>query len=78
MLRVNSTYAIFRAVQSGVGIGGLPAYMSEEAGNLVEILPELRGPSYNAYFVYPEELRDCKRISVFRDFLIGKIKNRSE
>ncbi len=52
--------------------------MSEEAGNLVEILPELRGPSYNAYFVYPEELRDCKRISVFRDFLIGKIKNRSE
>ncbi|HIJ43607.1 MAG: LysR family transcriptional regulator [Rhodospirillales bacterium] len=78
VLRVNSTYAIFRAVQSGVGIGGLPAYMSEEAGNLVEILPELRGPSYNAYFVYPEELRDCKRIAVFRDFLIGKIKNRSE
>ena len=78
VLRVNSTYAIFRAVQSGVGIGGLPAYMSEEAGNLVEILPELRGPSYNAYFVYPEELRDCKRIAVFRDFLIGKIKNGSE
>ncbi|MAE44213.1 MAG: LysR family transcriptional regulator [Magnetovibrio sp.] len=78
VLRVNSIYAIFRAVQSGVGIGGLPAYMSEEAGNLVEILPELRGPSYNAYFVYPEELRDCMRISVFRDFLIGKIKNRSE
>ncbi|MEE9544491.1 MAG: LysR family transcriptional regulator [Rhodospirillales bacterium] len=78
VLRVNSIYAIFRAVQSGVGIGGLPAYMSEEAGNLVEILPELRGPSYNAYFVYPEELRDAKRISVFRDFLIGKIKNGSE
>ncbi len=78
VLRVNSIYAIFRAVQSGVGIGGLPAYMSEEAGHLVEILPELRGPSYNAYFVYPEELRDAKRIPVFRDFLIGKIKNRSE
>jgi DNA-binding transcriptional LysR family regulator len=78
VLRVNSIYAIFRAVQSGVGIGGLPSYMGEEVGNLVEILPELHGPSYNAYFVYPEELRDAKRISVFRDFLIGKTKNRSE
>ncbi len=78
VLKVNSIYAIFRAVQSGVGIGGLPAYMGEEVGNLVEILPQLRGPSYNAYFVYPEELRDAKRITVFRDFLISKTKNRSE
>ena len=47
--------------------------MSQEAGNLVEVLPELRGPSFDAYFVYPEELRDSKRIIVFRDFLLRKI-----
>ena len=72
-LRVNSIYGIFRAVQSGLGIGALPHYMSREAGNLVAVLPELRGPSFDAYFVYPEELRDSKRIVVFRDFLLRKI-----
>ncbi len=73
VLRVNSIYGIFRAVQSGVGLAGLPEYMSHETGNLVEVLPELRGPSFNAYFVYPEELRHSKRIAVFRDFIVGEI-----
>ncbi len=73
VLRVNSIYGIFRAVQSGVGLAGLPEYMSPETGNLVEVLPELRGPSFSAYFVYPEELRHSKRIAVFRDFIVGEI-----
>ena len=72
-LKVNNVYGIYRAVQSGLGIAALPDYMSKEASNLVEILPELPGPSYDAYFVYPEELRQSKRISVFRDYLLRKI-----
>ena len=70
---MNSIYGIFRAVQAGLGIGALPDYMSREVRNLVEILPELRGPTVDAYFVYPEELRHSKRITVFRDFLVGNI-----
>lgn len=73
VLRVNSIYGIFRAVQSGLGIGALPDYMSREATNLKEVLPELRGPSIEAYFVYPEELRNSKRITVFRDFLVSRL-----
>jgi DNA-binding transcriptional LysR family regulator len=73
VLKVNNIYGMFRAVQSGLGIAALPDYFSREAGNLVEILPELRGPSFDAYFVYPEELRHSKRITVFRDFLVRKI-----
>ncbi|MDH5747753.1 MAG: LysR family transcriptional regulator [Rhodospirillales bacterium] len=73
VLKVNSIYGIFRAVQSGLGIGALPDYMSREAGNLVEILPELRGPTVDTFFVYPEELRHSQRITVFRDFLLEKI-----
>ena len=72
ILRVNSIYGIFRAVQSGLGIGALPDYMSREATDLVEILPELRGPSIDTYFVYPEELKNSKRITVFRDFLLER------
>lgn len=73
ILRVNSIYGIYRAVQSGLGIAALPEYMSREGRNLIEILPEVRGPSLDAYFVYPEELRNAKRIVVLRDFLVRKM-----
>jgi len=72
-LKVNSTYAIFRAVQSGLGLGALPDYMSRESGNLVEVLPELRGPTVDIFFVYAEELRHSKRIGVFREYLVSRI-----
>ena len=73
VLKVNSVYAMYRAVQSGLGLAALPDYMSKEAGNLVEVLPEVNGPSFDAFFVYPEELRESKRVMVFRDFLLQKI-----
>ncbi|MBK8908683.1 MAG: LysR family transcriptional regulator [Rhodospirillales bacterium] len=72
-LKVNSTYAIFRGVQSGIGIGALPHYLNQETANLVEILPEMVGPTVDVYFVYPEELRHSNRIAVFRDFLLRKV-----
>lgn len=73
VLRVNNIYGIYRAVQSGLGIAALPDYFSTEATNLVQVLPELRGPSFDCYFVYPEELRHSKRVSVFRDFLLQQL-----
>ena len=73
ILQVNNTYGLFRAVSSGLGLAALPDYVAVEAPDLVRILPELTGPPVEAYFVYPEELRSSKRISVFRDFLIRKV-----
>ena len=74
-LRVNSIYGIYRAVLSGLGIAALPYYMSDESPELVEILSELRGPRFDVYFVYPEELRHSKRITSVRDFLVDVVKN---
>jgi len=73
ILKVNSVYAIQRAVQSGLGIASLPEFMVQETEYLVRILPELQGPRIDAYFLYPEELRNSKRIQVFRDFLLRKV-----
>lgn len=73
VLQVNNIYGIYRAVRSGVGIGALPDYFIEGSVNLVHILPELQSPQTEVYFVYPEELRQSVRISVFRDFLVRKI-----
>ena len=76
ILKVNSIYGIFRAVQSGLGIGALPDYSSHVVRNLVEVLPELRGTTIDAFFVYPEELRNSKRIAVFRDYLLSTLDER--
>lgn len=73
ILQVNNIYGMYRAVRSGLGIAALPDYMSSETESLVHILPELVGPRLDTYFVYPEELRHSKRITVFRDFLLHKI-----
>ena len=73
-LRVNSVYGIYRAVCSGLGIAALPYYLSEESPNLIGVLPKIVGPSMDAYFVYPEELKHSKRIDVLREFLLAEIK----
>jgi DNA-binding transcriptional LysR family regulator len=73
VLAVNNLYAIYRAVESGLGIASMPDFMEREAGDLVRILPELHGPEIESFFVYPEELRTSKRIAVFRDFLLRKV-----
>ena len=69
-LRVNSVYGIYHAVRGGLGIAALPIYLSEDATDLVEVLPELAGPSFDVFYVYPEDLRHSKRIAVLRDFIV--------
>jgi len=73
IFRVNSVYGIYRAVRSGLGLAALPEFMMPEKMGLEQVLPELQGPTTQAYFVYPEELRHSKRIAVFRDFLLRKV-----
>ena len=78
-LRVNNIYGIYRAVKAGIGIGTLPQYFRHEGRGIVPILPELQGPEVDLYFVYPEELRQSARVSVFRDFLLAELgKTRSQ
>jgi DNA-binding transcriptional LysR family regulator len=77
ILRVNNIYGIYRACRSGLGLAGLPDYAIPAGTNLKRILPDINGPSFRAYFVYPEELRHSKRIGVFRDFLLRKVAEHS-
>jgi len=72
-LKVNNTYGIFRAVQTGIGIATLPTFLAEEDPQLVRLLPEYEGPPAEGYFVYPEEMRNSQRVIVFRDFLLSQV-----
>jgi DNA-binding transcriptional LysR family regulator len=73
VLRVNNVYGMYRATMSGLGIASLPEYMTRGTRELVPVLPEVQGPQFDMYLVYPEELRNSKRIGVFRDFIVRKI-----
>ncbi len=73
LLEVNSTQAVLLAIRSGLGIGALPDFVVVQNPDLVRILPDLKGPKVEVYFVYPEELRNSKRVAVFRDFLLAQL-----
>ncbi len=73
LLEVNSLDAMAMAVHAGVGIAALPNWMTGESAGLEAILPDLKPPKVEVFFVYPEELRNSKRVAVFRDFLLAEI-----
>ncbi len=73
-LRVNNAYGLRRACQEGAGIASLPDYIVPSESNLVQIDLPLEAPEYETYFVYPEELKDTKRVTAFRDFIVSKAK----
>jgi DNA-binding transcriptional LysR family regulator len=73
LLEVNSLAAMMSAIQSGLGIGAVPDYMVREAEGLVRVLPDIKAPKVDVFFVYPEELRNSKRVAVFRDFLLARL-----
>ena len=73
-LRVNNAYGLRRAVQAGVGIASLADYIVAADNNLVQIDLPIELPEFDSYFVYPEELKETKRITAFRDFIVSKAK----
>jgi len=73
-LRVNNAYGLRRAVQAGVGIASIADYMVTSENNLVQIDLPIELPEFDSYFVYPEELKETKRITAFRDFIVAKAK----
>ncbi|GAN76673.1 LysR family transcriptional regulator [Acidisphaera rubrifaciens] len=73
LLEVNNVQAMSLAIRSGIGIGALPDYMANEMEGLTRLLPDLKSPKVDMFFVYPEELRNSKRVAVFRDFLLARL-----
>jgi len=76
VLEVNSLQAMMVALQSGMGVGVLPDYMANTAEGLTRVLTDVKGPKVDVFFVYPEELRNSKRVAVFRDFLLARLHDR--
>jgi DNA-binding transcriptional LysR family regulator len=74
-LSVSNLVGIMRAAEAGIGLAGLPNYMTALSRRLVKVLPEAKGESFDVFFVYPSELRGSVRAKVFREFLLRVVKN---
>lgn len=76
-LRMNNIYGLKQAVRRGIGIAVLPDYLaSSDDTDLVQVLKDVELPEFQTYFVFPEELRNSKRVTAFRDFLVGKARSK--
>ena len=74
-VRINNVTGILGAAQSGLGIAAMPDYVAAEHNELVRILPDVPGPSFDVHLVYADALRQAKRVAAFRDFLVREAKD---
>ncbi len=73
MLTVNNYFGVLQAVLSNLGIGVLPDYIIEDFPSVVRVLPDVESVEVPVFLAYPEELRQSKRVSAFRDFVQEEI-----
>jgi len=72
-LTVNNYFGVLQAVINDLGIGVLPDYLTQESSELVRVLPETESAEVPVFLAYPEELRQSRRIEVFRDFVSEEV-----
>ncbi len=70
---INSMHARYTTVKNGTGISVLPRYIVNQDPDLEILFPDLEIPPVDMYFVYPQERRNSKRISVLKDFLFNQL-----
>ncbi len=71
--KVNSLLGLRTAVKQGMGIALVPEYLMYRTRHISRVLEEVEGPTTDAYYLYPMELKNSKRVGVFRNFLQQKI-----
>jgi DNA-binding transcriptional LysR family regulator len=73
ILTVNNIFGLLQAAEAGIGIAALPSYLIHFSGRVQTVLPDVQGPVFQTYFVYPSELRRSVRVGVLRDFLVERM-----
>lgn len=73
LMSINSLTSIYAAVKNHAGIACLPHFMVTQNKDLTPILPNAKPPTVDMYFVYPEERRHSKLISLLREFIQDRV-----
>jgi len=72
-LEFNSAPCILRAAELGLGIAELgKGYPAIEGVDLIEVLPELKGPVIEIFYIYPDYKKNVRKIKAFLEYIAGK------
>jgi DNA-binding transcriptional LysR family regulator len=76
----NSTAMLHQAAVAGLGIASFSKeHVNSEMyakDDLVEILPEVKGPEIKLYYIYPKQVKDSKRIHSLKSYLTEAFKGK--
>jgi DNA-binding transcriptional LysR family regulator len=72
-LTVNNYFGVLQAVIHDLGIGVLPDYLTQDFPDLIRVLPNVQSAEVPVFLAYPEELKQSKRVEVFRDFVSEEV-----
>jgi DNA-binding transcriptional LysR family regulator len=75
VIRINNVTGVLNGALCGLGIASLPDYVATQYPELIRVLPEVPGPSFDVHLVYADSLRQSKRVAAFRDFLVREAKD---
>ena len=73
LFTVNNYFGVLQGVLNNLGSGVLPDDVTEDFPDLVRVMLEVESAEVPVFLAYPEELRQSKRISAFRDFVQDEI-----
>ncbi len=69
-LQINSTQALIQAAEAGMGISTFsPEPVKRQKADLINILPDEKGPTVDAYYIYPQQLKHSKRVIALGEFI---------
>jgi DNA-binding transcriptional LysR family regulator len=72
-LTVNNYFGVLQGVIYDLGVGVLPDYLTRDFPNLIPVVPEAISREVPVFLAYPEELRQSRRVEVFRDFVTEEV-----
>lgn len=73
-ISINSSKGASRLAELGLGIVALSKEFPGIAEmNLVPILPKIKGPVIDLYYVYPLALKNSKRVQVLKEYLMNAV-----
>lgn len=75
VIRINNVTGVLNGALCGLGIASVPDYVAAQYPELIRVLPEVPGPSFDVHLVYADSLRQSKRVAAFRDFLVREAKD---
>jgi DNA-binding transcriptional LysR family regulator len=73
LFTINNYFGVLQGVLNNLGIGVLPNYLIQDFPDMVQVLPDTESADVPVFLAYPEELRQSKRVSAFKDFVQDEI-----